>query len=536
MLPLLALLACGTDPVRTPVDRGEAPAAAAPAARMKRLTAVQYGNVMVDLFGEDVLLPSSLDPDERIEGLYAGGSSYTTISSYGVEKYEGAAYDIAEQVMDDDTLRAQWVPCTPTDVQDDACAEQALTLLGRRAWRRPLSTEELDLLVGVAGEAAVTLGDFHDGLEYGFAALLMSPNLLYRVELGDGQAYDDWELATRLSFFLWNTAPDDELLDAAEAGQLTTDEGLQAQVDRLLADPRAVDGVRNLFSEMLHLDELDDLSKDPTVFTYMSDALGPSAREETLLGVEALVFTDDGSYLDLYTTRRTFLDRTLAALYDVPAPVPEGMGEVWLDEGAGRRGFFGQAAFLALNAHAVSTSATRRGIFVREVVLCQEIPDPPADANTAIPEVSEDAATMRERIAVHLEDPFCASCHQLTDPIGLGFENFDGIGRWRTTENDATIDPTGELDGTAFQDAWGLTEAVANHPSTGPCMSRTVLQYATGSVSDELADDLQQWHAEGFSQAGHRVLWLMRDVALSPAFSNASAPAEATAGSEDSGG
>ncbi|NUQ63270.1 MAG: DUF1588 domain-containing protein, partial [Pirellulales bacterium] len=121
----------------------------------------------------------------------------------------------------------------------------------------------------------------------------------------------------------------------------------------------------------------------------------------------------------------------------------------------------------------------------------REIPDPPADANTAIPEVSEDAATMRERIAVHLEDPFCASCHQLTDPIGLGFENFDGIGRWRTTENDATIDASGELDGAAFQDAWGLAEAVANHPSTGPCLSQKVLQYATGAVSDELDDDLE---------------------------------------------
>lgn len=530
MLVLLALLACDPGPERAPVTRGEAPTVAPPAARLKRLTAVQYGNVMTDLFGDGVLLPSSLDPDQRIEGLFAVGSAYTTISSYGVEKYEGAAYDIAEQVMDDETLRATWVPCAPTALQDDACAEQALAALGRRAWRRPLAADELSALVSVSAEAAVALGDFHDGLEYGFAGILMSPNLLYRVELGDGVAYDDWELATRLSFFLWNTAPDEELLAAAERGELSTDEGLQAQVDRMLADPRAVEGVRNLFSEMLHLDELDDLSKDPTVYTYMSDALGASAREETLQGVQALVFDDDASYLDLYTTQRTFLDRTLAALYDVPAPEREGFGEVWLDEGQGRRGFFGQASFLALNAHAVSTSATRRGIFVREVVLCQVIPDPPADANTAIPEVSEDAATMRERIAVHLEDPFCASCHQLTDPIGLGFENFDGIGRWRTTENDATIDPSGELDGAAFQDAWTLAEAVADHPSTGPCLSRTVLQYATGAVADELDDDLEQWHAEGFGQAGHRVLWLMRNVALSPAFRGAGAPAEETAG------
>jgi len=265
--------------------------------------------------------------------------------------------------------------------------------------------------------------------------------------------YDDWEMATRLSFFLWNSIPDQELLQAAQAGDLVSDAGLQGQIDRMLADPRAIEGVRNLFTEMLHLDLLDDLSKDPTVYTYMSDTLGSSAREESLQDIQSLVFDDDGSYLDLFTSQQTHVDRTLAALYNIPAPSPDGFGTVTLDPAGGRRGFLGQAAFLALNAHAVSTSATRRGIFVREVLLCQQIPDPPANANTAIPEVSADAPIMRDRIAEHLADPFCASCHSLTDPIGLGFESFDGIGRWRSTENGATIDPSGTLDGVDFADA-----------------------------------------------------------------------------------
>ncbi|MCB9779310.1 MAG: DUF1592 domain-containing protein [Alphaproteobacteria bacterium] len=508
-------------------DRGEAPASSPAPPSLKRLTGAQYRNSMHALFGEGVLLPNSVEADERIEGLFAVGSAYTTISSYGVEKYEKAAYDIAEQVMDDDELRARWVPCTPVDVQDDDCAAESLETLGRLAWRRPLSADELEVLVLVSAEAAVVLDDFHDGLEFGFAALLMSPNFLYRVELGDGLtggggsytgAYDDYEMASRLSFFLWDSIPDAELLDAAAAGELTNDAGLLAQVDRMLADDRVVDGVRNLFTEMLHLDELDDLNKDPTIFTYMSDDLAESAREETLLGIEALVFDDDASYLDLYTTQRTFLDRTLAAVYDVPAPEREGFGEVWLADDGGRRGFLGQASFLALNAHATSTSVTRRGIFIREVVLCQPIPDPPANANTAIPEVAEDAPTMRERIAVHLENPECATCHELTDPIGLGFENFDGLGRWRLAENGATIDPSGELDGGAFTDAWTLGQVVADHPQTGPCMTQTMLQYATGNVADDLDETLVDWHTDGFSANAHRILWLMRDVALSPAF------------------
>ncbi len=533
MLILPAALAVGCKPETVPpvdkrgdsglADRGDVPEVAAPPPTVKRLTEAQYANAMHDLFGGDVVLPASLEPDIRIEGLFAVGAARTTVSSYGVEKYEQAAYTISSQVLGDPTMRARWVTCEPAGTTDDACAEEVLAALARHAWRRPATTDELDTLVSLADEAAAILGDFDSGLQYGMAAVLMSPYFLYRVELGDGPdtpdgGYDDYELASRLSFFLWNTIPDSELLSAAEAGALTTDAGLAAQLDRMLADDRVHQGVRNLFSEMFRLDELDELSKDPLVFTYMRDTLGADAREETLLGVEALVFEDDGSYLDLFTTQRTFLNRDLAALYDVQAPARDGFGEAWLDPQAGRRGFLGQASFLALNAHAVSTSATLRGIFVREVLLCQEIPEPPANANTAIPEVDASAPTMRDRIKVHLEVEECASCHRLTDPIGLGFENFDGLGRWRDGENGATIDASGDLDGSAFADAWQLGEAVATHPRTPTCMTRTALQYATGNLAEEIDEELLDWHTLGFRSEGERVLWLMRDVALSPAF------------------
>ncbi len=518
-LPLLAACTGGSAVHDTgATGRGAAPTPDLPAPTLKRLTETQYDHAMRDLFGDGVLLPSSLEPDQRVEGLYAVGSAYSTISSYGVEKYEAAAYDIAEQALDDPAVADRYLPCEPTAVRDDDCARLSLETLGRRAWRRPLTSEELDVLTAVVAEAATTLDDFDAGLTYGWAALLMSPDFLYRVELGDGQRYDDWEMASRLSFFLWDTIPDDELLEAAEAAELTTDAGLEAQVDRMLADDRIVDGVRNLFTEMLQLDLLDDLNKDPTVFTYMSDSFGSSAREETLQGIEALVLQDDGSYLDLFTTQRAFVDRTMATIYDVTAPERDGFGEVWLPDDGGRRGLLGQASFLALQAHATSSSATRRGIFVREVILCQPIPDPPANANTAIPEVSEDAPTMRDRIAVHLEDPACASCHELTDYIGLGLENFDGLGMWRDTENGATIDPSGQLDGVAFADAWQLAGVVGQHPDTGPCLVQTVLQYATADLADDIDPALLDWHAQGFADGGWSVLGLLRDVALSPGF------------------
>lgn len=524
MLLMLLAMGCQNDEQDSAVLREAAPVTEPTPETMRRLTSLEYHNIITDLFGGDVVVDGRLEEDERIEGLYAVGSTWTTISSYGVEKFETAAYDIAEQILTTESTRQQWLTCEPVDVQDDDCAAAVLETLGRQIWRRPLTAEELDGLVSVSALAAVTLDDFEAGLEYGIAALLMSPHFLYRPELGDGGALDDYAFASRLSFFLWDSAPDAALLQAAEAGELSSESGLADQVSRMIDDERAVRGVQAFFAEMLHLDELDDLSKDPTIFVYMSDELGASAKQETLLSIEDLVFTRDASYLELFTTQQTYVDRTLAALYAVQSPTQEGFGPVTMTKEDGRRGLLGQASMLLPNAHAVSTSATLRGIFVREMLLCQIIPDPPADANTAIPEVSADAPTMRERIAVHLEDPFCASCHSLTDPIGLGLENFDGLGRWRLEENGVRIDPSGELDGMPFADAWELGDVVASHPATSPCLIQTMMQYATGNLVEDLDEDLLNWYTDGFVDAQHRVLWLMQDIALSDAFRQAQDP------------
>lgn len=508
-----------------PITVGEAPTVEPGTPVLKRLTEAQYANTIGDLFGGDVVLPSSLEPDVEVDGLFAVGAGVTTISPLGVEQYETGAYLIAEQVMAPGAIRDAVMTCSPSGVVDDACASEALEDLGRKIWRRPLTDSELGTLTAVAGEAADVLGDFYLGLEYGLAALLQSPHFLYRVELAEGQdtprAYTDWEMASRLSYFLWNTTPDDELLDAASAGELTDDAGLAAQVERMLADDRAIQGVRNLFSEMLELYDLPGMTKDPDVYTSMSDDLGESAREETLMGIEAHVFTDDADYRELFTTHRTFVDRQLAALYDVPAPTVEGFGEVWLPLDGERRGFLGQASFLALQSHSVSTSVTRRGMFVRENLLCQTIPPPPADLNTAIPEPDPTAPTMRDRVQIHLLDPVCASCHQITDPIGLGLENFDGIGKWRVLENGAEIDPSGDLDGVEFTNGWELAGAIAAHPELPLCFTSTVYQYANGASLTEGEAELLEWHLSKFAVSGHSVLTLLADIAQSPGFRNA---------------
>ncbi len=518
---LIGVVGCGKP---TPVDEVDAeldralPEVDLPSPTLRRMTRSQYDNAITALLGSDLVLPSNLEPDQTTDGLRSIGASLNTISPRGVEQYEMAAFGLLEQVLDDESRRDELIPCEPSGTVDDACAEEVLAVFGRRAWRRPLKEDELSTLTSIAAMAAETVGDFHSGIHYALTAVLQSPYFLFRVELGDGDRFTDYEMATRLSFLLWNSIPDDELLDAAEAGELLDDAGLMEQTERMMADPRFEDGVRAFFTDTWALHELDELTKDPTVFTHMSPEVGPSAREETLLGVLDNVVTTDGDYRDLFTTTRTFLDRKLASIYSVRAPVREGFGETVLDGSAGRRGFLGQVSFLALQSHPVSSSATLRGQFVREVLLCQYIPPPPSDVDTSIPEPSATAATLRERVAVHLEDPFCASCHQLTDPIGLGFEQFDGLGHFRTMEEGAEIDSSGDLDGKTFGDAWGLAGRLASHERLGPCLVRTALGYASGHSVTDGEEEAVQYLSEGFTYMNHSIQFLFKDLIMSDAF------------------
>jgi len=498
---------------------------------MRRLTTRQYTNAVHDLLG-DVVVPSQLEPDASVDGLIALGASVTTISPRGVEQYESAAYSVAAQALQDEALRGALVLCTPSDLVDATCAGDTLSRMGLRAFRRPLSEDELSTLVEISGQASSALGDFYSGLEYGVAALLQSPNFLFRPELGDPEGevglrpYTDYEMAGRLSFYIWDTLPDAELLDAAAAGLLKEDDALADEVDRLLASPRARGGARNFYAELMHLYDLDHLSKDPTVFAHMSAEVGPSAREETLSLYEHFVFDVRWDYRDIFTTRVTFLDRTLAAIYDVRAPDREGFAITTLPEDGGRRGVLGHASFLAREAHPLSSSATKRGKFVRETVLCHLVPPPPADVDTSIPEPSPDAPTLRDRVAVHLEAEACASCHALLDPIGLGFENFDGIGRWRLRESEVMIDASGDIDGESFNDASQMADVLAGHEDVPGCFTRGLFRYAVGHPEVAGERDQLAWLEDVWAASGYRVGDLMREIALSKAFRYAGEPEE----------
>ncbi|HMY15193.1 MAG TPA: DUF1592 domain-containing protein [Polyangium sp.] len=527
--------ACGSDPPAPPAkpDYGPRPPMPDTAAQTgaQRLTVPQYGNTIRDIFGKDINVPTAIEADAALDGFVAIGASVSTISPSGVEKYEKAAFAIAQQVIADDAHKAVVLQCKPTGPDDMACAKETVTRLGKKLYRRQLTDAETTRLTNIFMQASAALGGFDRGLEYAIAAMLQSPHFLYRPQVGEadpahaGQLrYTSLEMASRLSYFLWNSTPDDELLAAAKKGDLVNDPALGAQIERMLASARAHEGLRAFVTDWLKLRELDNLNKDPTLFTYYSPDLGPMVREETLRLFEHLVFELDTDVREIMTTRQTFVNTKLASMYMIASPADEGFNLVEFPENSPRVGLLGHASILALHSHPRATSSTLRGKFIREGLLCDTIPPPPANVNTGLPEPSPTARTLRERMQPHLQDPVCKSCHILLDPIGLGLENFDAIGRYRAKEVGAVIDASGDLDGVKFADARALSKGIHDSPKFAPCIVRKVFSYATGfRPADADAATLRTLHWD-FRDSGYRMKELLKLVAMSPAFRLAQKP------------
>jgi hypothetical protein len=505
-----------------------------PRATLRRLTQAQYRNTILDLYGEGVTVSRPLEPDAVVDGFASIGAAEASISPRGVEQYEALAYDLSEQLLAP-ARREAVVGCAPTGAVDDLCARAALGRQGRRLWRRPLTTQELDALVAVARRAAMTLGDFHQGLGFALATLLQSPDFLFRVELGaadrarpDRRVFTGYELASRLSFFLWNGPPDDALLDAAQSGTLDTPEGLAGEARRLLLDPKARRGLRSFVAEWLELWRLEDLTKDTQLFPSFSPELGPAAREQTLRDFERVAFDLEDDWREVLVSRETHVTHRLAAVYAVPGPAREtdGFRLITLPEGSPRRGLLGQVSVLALRAHPVATSPTLRGRFIREGLLCGFIPPPPVDVNTALPAPSMERRTLRERLQLHLSGEACAGCHVRMDPLGLGLEPFDAMGRFRRVDNGVPIDSSGRLDGMDFRDFLELTRRLREHPDAGPCMVTHLYRYATGHVeTDPELGELDRLSAVAETH-GQRLREILYAIATSEGFRRAGPTAE----------
>ncbi len=620
-----------------PEDDDDSQESAAFPAGLRRLTRDQVENAYRDVLlhpdlglGDRLPLDPSTDEDFRFD---TERVALAPFGSTDITKFDNVALSVVREVfaLPSDAL----LGCTPA-AADDACSRTYVEGMLSRAFRRPPTADEVDEYVALAVATTEDLGDPVQGLEFATATALQSPWFLYMPEVGDDDAegerpLTDHELASRLSFFLWNAPPDSELRALADEGTLVDDETLRAQVRRLLGDDRGRASMRRFFSQWFGYADIEHLSKNSGVFPDFGPSLAAGMRAELDGAVEAIV--SGAPYDTLFTSPKTWVTPALASFYgielpggeeevlerfeteddgpgcnadavppefhnlcsdtaslrytfeatkaqahrivvrayatqggaeptrlrvsldgeavevdvmatldapqtySVPFDLPAGEHEVvlelandfyeppenrdvmvdWVEIHASsvdpqtvfeaelpseRGGLLTRAGVLAVYAKPIDTSPTTRGLFVRQRLLCEIIPDPPPGVPTELPPTSDDIKTNRERVELHMTEPTCASCHQFVDPLGLAMEHFDGIGKYREDHDGATLDVSGDLDGTAFDGALELGELLAVDPRIPRCAVRQLSRFALGIEEEDPQMELLEPIGAGLESSG----------------------------------
>ncbi len=382
--------------------------------------------------------------------------------------------------------------CRPGPEDDTgglACATDILRMLARRAYRRPVDRQDLDELLPfyTAGSAS---GGFERGIQSAIERLLISPQFLYRIELdredaapGEAFAITDIELASRLSFFLWSSIPDEELLDAAAAGGLREPAELERQVDRMLADPRADSLVDNFAAQWLFLRDVESKNPDLFLFRDYDETLRDAFAREAELFLGS-IFRANRSVIDLITAEHTFVNERLAEHYGIPNVQGSHFRRTELPADSPRIGLLGKGGVLALTSYSTRTSPVLRGKYVLDNLLASPPPTPPPDVPSLVTEDEQDGAalTMREALARHRSDPACAGCHVQMDSIGFALENFDAVGQWRDWDAGQMLDANSEMpDGTVLDGVAGVRRFLARDPERfARAFTEKLLMYAIG--------------------------------------------------------
>jgi len=533
----LAAFACalGCFAVAAPTWSAKEAELAGGPATTRRLTESQYRATVADIFAPDIAIVGRFERGLRSNGLLAIGTSEASMSSFSVEQYDASARGVAAAVVSKER-REKLLPCQPAaEAQfDKACAERIVGHYGPLLFRRPLTAPETKQFVDTARMGHERLNNFYGGIEFALAGMMVKPDFLLRIDRVEADPkqpgkfrLDAYSKATRLSYFLTNSTPDKELLRAAGTGELTTEQGLTKQVDRLMASPRYEGAVRAFFQDMLMFELFDDTSKDPIIYPAYNSVVAADAQEQTLRTVTDHLLTKRGDYRDLFTTQSTFVTRSLGRVYKLPVASRNGWESKEYPADAGHSGILTNVSFLALHSHPGRSSPTLRGKAIREIFMCQTVPDPPPDVDFSavdLDSTNKAMPTARIRLEGHRTKPVCAGCHVLMDPLGLTLENFDGAGSFRTTENEAPIDVSGSLDGKEFQTAKGLGQALHDHPATASCLVNKVYRSAVGRNT---GGDEYKYVGEltkTFAANGYRLPDLMRTIAVSQIFYAVAAP------------
>ena len=465
---------------------------AAPSARtLLRLNVSQYNNTVRDLLGDTTQPATGSFIDERV-GPFTS-NSLAGVSTTTVQALQTLAQGVAARAVTNmDSLMA----CDSNRLLTDSayetnCVNAFVVSFGGRAFRRPLDADEVTDFTTLYAQLRTnnTQPDSTAGL---VTAFLQNPFFLYRPETTDAANSRDYAMATRLSYFLWDSMPDGDLLAAAAASSLHTQAQVAAQAQRMLADAKSSDTLHRFHREWLGVDTLPAISKSTTLYPQYTPALVASMQGETDHFVDALFASSAASFTDLLTAPYSYVDGRLATLYGLPAPTGDAnaFSRATFTATSPRKGMVTQAGFLAVHAHEDQSDIVHRGLFVRSVLLCQNMPSPPNNVVIMVPALDPNTTT-KQRQEQHRANAACSGCHALMDPLGTGFENYDAIGQYRTQDGRFPVDPSGALSATDVNgpttNALNMMDILAQSTEVRQCYARQWLRFALGR--DDTAAD-----------------------------------------------
>jgi hypothetical protein len=507
---------------------------------VRRLTHSQYDNTVRDLLGDYSRPALHFAPEDYVDG-FKNQLRYQNMPPLLVDAYSASAEKLALNAFRAGDIN-HLIPCQPSGASDVKCRDQFVRTFGARAFRRTLRDNEFKRYAAAFSAQAAATQKFLEGARTMVEAMLQSPNFLFHMESGPDGRSVDYDIASRLSYFLWDSMPDQALFDAAAKGELRTPAGREAATRRLLSDPRARQAVDEFFDEWLRFDRVLNSSKESRRFPEFSLEMAGNMVEETRRLLDHLTW-DNANFMELFTADYAYLSADLASLYKLPPP-PGQFELVHFPAGSPRAGLLGEASFLAANAGPTETSPTQRGIFIREQLLCQQVPPPPPNVDTNLPEANaERPLTRRQRMTGHEANPACASCHRLMDPIGFGLESFDAMGSFRQHETiliesatgnrkddkkiDLNLDTNGEVAGilnSSFSNARQLGVILAQSGVCQECIVRQIFRYAFGRMETSADEETIHQLFAIFRDSGFHFQDVLVALVKSPQF---------TAGLED---
>jgi hypothetical protein len=503
----------------TPTPEEECTPAVTLGTPLRLLTRAEYDLTVRDLLGATGRPSRDFPREPMVSGL-DNDATVNLVTSPHVTAYLDAAESLATETLTQ--RRSTVLPC---NTEDQACGELFIATFGRKAFRRPLNAEERATLNELFTTVSSREG-FSGAVELTLQSVLQSPQFLYRDEQALGPVpqpvvtLGGYELASRLSYFLWGTMPDDQLLEAAANGELDTPEGLSAEAKRMLDDPKALDGMMRFFSLWLFLDGVENTEKSVGTYPQFSPALAKAWRSSLELFVRD-VLEHEGTLRGLLTSNVLYTNDSMS-MYGPSAPTAAFVRNEM--PGTQRKGLLTQPGFLSYKAMPDGSSPVRRGIFVLEKLLCEPPSPPPAGADITPPSPST-SKTTRERFAQHSQDPGCKGCHQFIDPVGFTFENYDGLGLWRDTENGQTIDASGGVkvsrDSSVIGDVVGvaeLSEKLAGSRNVHDCVTKELYRFALGRSLNQADTCSVKQVGDRFMKSGGQFKELMLAIVESDAF------------------